>query len=62
MDLVKTTAQTHQIDPTGQKEFKGLLSIFPHIYFLLFKTQICSKSYLFADIPFSYCSCVANKC
>lgn len=24
MDLVKTTAQTHQIDPTGQKEFKGM--------------------------------------
>lgn len=23
MDLVKTTAQTHQIDPSGQKEFKG---------------------------------------
>lgn len=23
MDLVKTTAQTHQIDPNGQKEFKG---------------------------------------
>ncbi|XP_043483020.1 replication factor C subunit 3 [Leptopilina heterotoma] len=25
MDLVKTTAQTHQIDPTGQKEFKVVL-------------------------------------
>lgn len=23
MDLVKTTAQTHQIDPSGQREFKG---------------------------------------
>lgn len=23
MDLVKTTAQTHQIDSTGQREFKG---------------------------------------
>ncbi|CAL7933359.1 unnamed protein product [Xylocopa violacea] len=25
MDLVKTTAQTHQIDPNGQKEFKVIL-------------------------------------
>ncbi|XP_001600907.2 replication factor C subunit 3 [Nasonia vitripennis] len=25
MDLVKTTAQTHQIDPTGQREFKVVL-------------------------------------
>ena len=24
MDLVKTTAQTHQIDPSGQREFKGI--------------------------------------
>lgn len=23
MDLVKMTAQTHQIDPSGQREFKG---------------------------------------
>lgn len=27
MDLVKTTAQTHQIDPTGQREFKGIFCL-----------------------------------
>lgn len=25
MDLVKTTAQTHQIDINGQRDFKGII-------------------------------------
>lgn len=28
MDLVKTTAQTHQIDINGQRDFKGTFTLF----------------------------------
>lgn len=29
MDLIKNSAQTHQLDSTGQREFKGKIT-FPH--------------------------------